>query len=193
MNIFSISSTLLWVVLIFNLLLTLALVRSVNKMSSTYIDGERLKIDTLQPGDTAPNFSALSLGGEEITLKDFNNKTVAFIFVSSKCEPCKTRIPEIEKVFPAAKDAGIEFVFVTNDDFDEANDFFGALNGNIKTLMVPKQNNAFRDEYKIFGTPSFCLVNSKGIIQEIGFFDQKWTSLVMEWVEIAIEKAKITG
>lgn len=178
----TISSMLLWVVLIFDLLLTLALVRKVNKLGVGNEIGERINLDTLKPGDPAPTFKALTLAGEKVTLEKYSDRSVVFVFVSSKCGPCRERIPEIEKVTPIAKEAGTDIVLVSNDDLETARTFFLGFNGNADVLIAPRSSNQFMDDYKVPATPYFCQVNSEGMIQTNGFFDQKWSSLVMQWV-----------
>jgi len=182
MDILSISSILLWVVLIFNLLLTLALVRSVNKLSSTHLNGERLKFDELQSGDTAPDFKAITLDGIEVTLKDYLNQSIVFVFVSSKCAPCKERIFEIEKILPIAEKAGVNIILVSNDDLETSKEHFSVYSNFNDVLIAPRTENQFMNDYKVPATPYFCLVNNEGLVQANGFFDRKWSSLVIQWV-----------
>lgn len=188
----TVSSVLLWVVLIFDLLLTLAVVRKVNKLGTGNEIGEKVNLDTLKPGDIAPGFTAVTIEGDEVSLKNnYFNKSVVFIFMSSRCGSCKEKIPEIEKVIPIARDAGIEIVYVSNDDIDATRAFFAGINGYPNILIAPRNSNPFMVDYKVPGTPYFCQVNSEGVIQTIGFFDQKWSSLVLQWVGARTQEVEL--
>lgn len=184
MGILAVNSILLWVVLIFNLLLTLALVRSVNNIGSNNLNREEIILDELKSGDIAPDFKAITLDGKEITLKDYINQSMVFVFVSSKCAPCKERISEIEKILPIVEKAGIDIILVSNDDLETSKQHFLEYDKFNNVLVAPRTENQFMYDYKVPATPYFCLVDNKGLVQTNGFFDQKWSTLVLQWVSI---------
>lgn len=81
-SILIISSILLWVVVLLNLLLTLGLARRIRNAAFPVM--ESLKI-----GQKAPDFSALTLQGKTVTLADYAGHAAAFVFVSPDCKPCR--------------------------------------------------------------------------------------------------------
>jgi thiol-disulfide isomerase/thioredoxin len=170
-------------------MLTLALVRSINKSGIRREDRERVKFNTLKPGDTAPDFVAFSLNREKVTLKSYLGKPVFFIFVSSQCGACKERIQDVEKVIPFAKRAGVEIVYVSYDEIEETKSYFSQVNGSGNIIIIPKENDIFLKNYKIPGTPYYFFINSEGKIQNNGFFDQEWTSLVLQWVNQKVKNS----
>lgn len=72
-QVIAISSVLLWAVVVFNLLLTFALIRQ--RTTGT------TKSDILKAGQPAPDFSAETLLGETVTLSDYAGQEVAFLFI----------------------------------------------------------------------------------------------------------------
>lgn len=177
-----ISSVLLWVVVGFNLLLTLALVRRANNsIKSETGEYDRVLLETLKSGDIAPPFLATTLEGVDVTLDTYAGQSIILIFVTSGCKSCKEKIPEIEKISSNALAAGIKFVFVCLDNMDTAIAYFNEFNTTSSVLVAPASSNSFATNYKIPGTPYFCLIDEQGIIQDAGFFDSKWYSRVLQW------------
>jgi hypothetical protein len=72
-----ISSISLWIVLLFNLLLTIGLVRQQN------IATRRVEVnDSLLIGQSAPDFTALTLDEQAVTLATYAGQEVAFVFIT---------------------------------------------------------------------------------------------------------------
>ncbi len=174
-----ISSVLLWVVVLFNLLLTMAVVRKTSQLDIT--ENHIEKIETLKAGDLAPDFVAINLDGIGVSLADYSGKNVAFIVVSSSCSPCLEKITEVEKLLPKAQNAGVEVVFVSIDDLPTAKTYFKGLNIVSQAIVASAAENTFIEDYKVLGTPYFCLVDGQGVILDAGLFDQKWYKNALNW------------
>ncbi len=71
-----VNSILLWVVVLFNLLLTLALVRRLNA------DRRSEHTMGLEAGQPTPDFTAQTLSGEAATRSTYIGRKVAFVFIS---------------------------------------------------------------------------------------------------------------
>src|SRR5437899_6166907 len=90
-----VSSGFLWLVVISNVLLTLALVRRLNQMGTP-----QTPEGGLEAGEAAPDFMAQTLGGATVTLADYAGRSVALVFLSTTCQPCRDRLPTLEKLGP---------------------------------------------------------------------------------------------
>jgi peroxiredoxin len=166
------SSTLLWVVVLFNLLLTFALVRRANTGTST----------GLRVGQQAPDFTAQTLGGETMNLASYAGREVAFIFISPHCKPCREGIPVYESFRPQAQQAGVELVLVSTGEIAETRTFVDELKIQMFVLVAPLGSNSFIKDYKASGTPSYCLINSKGKVESTGYPSQAaWNMLTELW------------
>src|SRR5215469_8424775 len=70
--------------------------------------------DGLKPGKKAPDFTLPSANGKEISLHDFAGRKVLLVFTQSGCSPCKTIVPELNRLGP------VEQVLVINNGDPEA-------------------------------------------------------------------------
>ncbi len=85
-----ISSVLLWVMILLNLLLTLGLSRRLNARLP--------RMDFLKIGQPAPSFTAQTLQGETVTLSSYARRAVAFVFTSPHSAN------RVVRSFPGSKD-----------------------------------------------------------------------------------------
>ncbi|MFZ6026977.1 MAG: peroxiredoxin family protein [Chloroflexota bacterium] len=173
------SSVLLWAVVGFNLLLTLALVRKANA------DGHSQQMG-LAPGTPAPGFTAQTLDGNTVTLADYAGKKVVFLFISPYCDACKERMPEYQLLHAKARHSGVDMVLVNIiGDFDAVREMATELKLMLPLLHAPQKSNSFARDYKVMGTPFYCLVDEKGIVQSMNYpgleAGSEWKKLVSAW------------
>src|SRR5512140_1069384 len=93
----AINSILLWVVVLFNLLLTLALIRRVNSLPAMK-DPEILKV-----GEKAPSFTLENSDGSMVTEVDFAGRQKVMVFVAPGCGACRTQMPKLQELYPQTK------------------------------------------------------------------------------------------
>ena len=168
---------LLWIAVLFNLLLSLALIRQ--RQHATRVGG-------LKVGDRAPNFTAKTLQGEAVSLASYASRTVAFIFVSPNCGPCREALPRYEALHSKAKRSGAELVLVSIADLADTETFVNDFQISLPVLVAPSESNSFMSEYKATGTPFFCLVGPDGKIQSSGLTGPEtgeWQTLIRNWTE----------
>lgn len=171
-----VSSILLWVVVLFNLLLTLALVRKINRPS--YPEGG------LKRGTPAPEFTAETLSGEKVNLATYGGRSVAFIFVSPHCNPCRSSMPSYEALYLKAKEAGVDLVLVSTGEAAETHAFVDEFKTHLPVLVAPQPSNSFMNDYKATGTPAYCLLDEKGKVISSGYPSRDmgpWKELADAW------------
>jgi peroxiredoxin len=182
-----ISAVLAWVVILFNLMLTLALVRRVNSGAGARTTPSRGE-GGLNAGELAPNFLAQTLDGREVSLTTYAGRSVAFVFVDPGCGPCIESLPQYESVRPKANKAGVEFVLVSTGLMEETRAFVDQYRIQSPVLVAPHRANPFHEDYKMRGTPSYTLVDKEGKVQSAGhpnFQMGNWKKLVTEWESAA--------
>lgn len=158
-----VSSLLLWMIVILNLFLTLALARRINNV------GQRDKLDPgLSAGEIAPDFSVQTLNGETITRSMYAGRKVAFVFISTHCAPCHDLVLQLESLTSKAIQAGVEVVLVSSDKQEETRPFIEQKNIRFPVLVVPRETSTFLDDYRSPGTPAYCFVNADGKIHLAG-------------------------
>jgi peroxiredoxin len=181
-----VSSAFLWVVVLSNLLLTLALVRRLNKGSrSTPAIG-------LKSGQQAPDFSAHTLNNETVTRSTFVGRKAAFIFISTQCDPCREFMPSLTSLENDAAQAGVELILVSSDEQEETRAFAEELNISLPVLVAPRKTNSFFEDYKATLTPSYCFINEQGLVQSAGLtglVGGNWQKLTNSWTQHTISVA----
>lgn len=175
-----ISSALLWAVVLFNLLLTLAVVRRVN----TAFEDVKPAENGLKEGAQAPDFTAQTLDGETVTLSSLVGKPTAFIFISHGCGPCHEELPNYLALHPKAEQAGARLILVSVGSLESTRELVKEFQIRAPVLVAPENSNSFASDYKMRGTPAYTYVDAQGKIQSAGRpnnnFDT-WKRITESW------------
>jgi peroxiredoxin len=175
-QIFVISSILLWLVVVFNLILTLATIRRLNGPGEKKVGPEK--------GSPAPDFTAETLQGEHVTLARYAGKRTAFLFVAPNCIPCREGMPQFEEWYSQAEQSGVSFVLVSNGSLADTQALVQELHISLPVLVAPRASNSFVTDYKISSTPSYCLIDAQGIVESAGYPSinfSEWKNLLDSW------------
>lgn len=174
------SSIVSWLVILLNLVLTFALIRKVSTGGTRGNQG--FPEIGLAVGSEAPAFTAQTLAGEVVTRATYANRSTAFVFISTHCQPCRTILPEIEQLAPAAARAGVDIVLVSNDTQEATRAFVDEMQIHSPVLIAPFDSNPFLKEYKATMTPSYCLIDIQGKVQSAGHPQSpEWKALAESW------------
>jgi peroxiredoxin len=160
-----VSSVLLWIVLICNVLLTLALVRNANKTTA-----QRKLVPTpegLKEGEQAPAFSAQALDDTTVTLEDYSKQAMLLVFIAPHCGACEDILPSLNTIGPQMMET--ELVLVSDSSIEDARTLAKEHNITLPLLSAPRQKNSFFTDYKVRGTPTYYLINARGQIQATGY------------------------
>ena len=152
----AISSLFLWLIVLANVFLTLALIRRLNRTGQS-----RLEIG-LKAGTTAPDFTAQTLQGITKTLADYLGRAAVLIFVSPTCQPCRERLPMLQKTAAEARASEVEFVLVSGGTLEETQAWNQEVDVQLPLLVAPQGRNPFFQDYQINRTPTFCLLGADG-------------------------------
>lgn len=171
------SSILLWIVVLLNLVLTLALVRRINSTS-----GSSPTIETGPPlGEKAPDFTATTLAGETVTLASYTGHAMTLLFVAPHCRHCN----DLLKILSARiREVTSELTVVFNSSPQEAEVLTRDLDIHFPLLLAPSSENPFFESYNISATPSYCSLNEQGVVQAKGVAgpnEQPWQNLMEGW------------
>jgi peroxiredoxin len=174
-----VNAVLLWIVVLFNLLLTLALVRKLNAQTTGRPDFENAP--TLEAGAPAPEFVAETLDGQAINRSTYHQRAVVFLFVSPSCQPCGEKIATFNRLAPRAKQHGTELVLVSVAGQEETRDFLRQHATSLPVLVAAPETSRFEEDYKVVGTPFHCFVDENGVVKSAGFLGAKWEKLAQSW------------
>lgn len=162
-----VSIVLLWLLGLFNLLLTLALVRRINAASKSEATDASLEVG-LQVGQIAPDFNAQTPDGEVVTRSHYAGRKVAFVFFSTHCRPCRELLPRLDLLKSGATLAGVELALVSSSPLEEIRSFIEQLDISLPVLVATRENSSFMEDYKSSVTPSYCLLDQQGTVQSAG-------------------------
>ena len=78
------------------------------------------RVLALQPGKLSPQFTLMSIDGEEVSLSDFKGKVVYLDFWASWCGPCIREVPYAKELQKEFEGTDVVFLYVSLDENDEA-------------------------------------------------------------------------
>ena len=165
----------LWVVVLTNLMLTLAIIRRMNSGPVPTPQG-------LQAGESAPTFSAETLTGRTVTLADFQRRT-AFVFLAPGCPPCVESLPEYVRLAHLAKSSTTDLVVVSEGDAASTRQLVHDAGIQTDVVVAPRPANTFFDDYKVPRTPHFMVVENKQVVMAGAPYpsNRDWKALVALW------------
>jgi peroxiredoxin len=116
---------------VFNLLLILLVARRVRRLAERPM--APMPRPWLAPGTKVPDFEAVSVGGERLSLDSLRGRRSLVGFFSTSCEPCQEQLPVFAR--QAAADGGPRQVLaVVVGTAEEAEEFVALLTG--KAMVV---------------------------------------------------------
>lgn len=123
----------------------------------------------LQIGQAAPDFSAKSLDGQTVNLKDLQGKVVVLTFWSTRCAICHSEIPKLNQVAERYKGKDVMFLALTMENEAKVNPYLRQNPFNYTILpngfgVVLKYANMTKDGGISMGFPSYFLINKQGAI-----------------------------
>lgn len=124
-------------------------------------------------GAMAPDFSLMTLTGEEIGLVDLRGKPVVINFWATWCAPCVIEMPILQKYYEIYKDE-IEVLAINADEPPvQVQKFIEGIEVTFPILLDP--GAVLQDLYRIRGYPTTFFLDTKGIIriQHIGLLKEE--------------------
>lgn len=129
-------------------------------------------------GQSAENFTAVSLSGETIDLESLRGKVVVLTFWSTRCEICKTEIPQLNLLAKNFKGRDVVFLALTADNSAKVESFvkskpfnFNILPNSFGVLLKYADRDGAGNIN--MGFPAHFLLNQEGeIVLKTNGFDK---------------------
>jgi peroxiredoxin len=141
-----------------------------------------------QRGDLAPDFSTLTISGEEISLSDFRGKYVLLNFWGSWCQPCYTALPDLWEAYEEFSDDDFAIIGIALESSEEtATTFIESYKikwPNVVELVDSEQT--IIKSYNVQGYPSYYLIDKEGKIAEFGlggFFTNRLMDILTYYLD----------
>lgn len=124
---------------------------------------------SLQVGQSAPEFVAQTLDGQTVNLKDLQGKVVVLTFWSTRCAICHAEIPKLNQIVERYKGQEVAFLALTMENEAKVNPYLRKTPFNYTILtngfgVVLKYANMTKDGAINMGFPSYFLINKQGSI-----------------------------
>lgn len=117
---------------------------------------------SLGRGKPAPYFTASTLGGTQISLKDLEGKLTVIDVWASWCGPCKQQSPYFERMAMKYADKNVQFVALSTDE--SVKDWL--IDAKAKSDAVMQLHvsdiNQFSKNYNVQSIPRYLLIDSGG-------------------------------
>lgn len=134
--------------------------------------GALYEIDALQPGQDAPDFSAVTIDGETIRLTGFRGRIVLLDFWATDCGPCWPEFPHLRTLHTSLPESDFSLIGVSQDHDEELlREVLEQENLLWPRIREPTQ---WRDRvpifgavsklYNVWGIPRTVLIDREGII-----------------------------
>ena len=112
----------------------------------------------------APEFRAVDITGEEISLVDLRGKVVLLNFWASWCRPCIAKLPLIQQLYEQYAAGGLVIIGINLDRSERMmerilEDF------NITFRQIFAQAKEIADLYGVVGTPETFLIDRQGVVR----------------------------
>ncbi len=116
-------------------------------------------------GQVAPNFSLETLTGETLRLSDFRGRPVLLNFWTSWCPPCRTEMPELQKVQEALGDQVVILavnLLYQEDRLEDVHAFVRELGLTFPILL--DRDGRVATDYRVVSLPASFFVDPEGKI-----------------------------
>jgi thiol-disulfide isomerase/thioredoxin len=115
-------------------------------------------------GKLAPDFTAVTQDGKEVSLSDYKGKVVYIDFWASWCGPCKREMPHAEKVKKHFKGKQVVFLNVSVDRNESSwRKILNTMNVNgVNAIAKGEDLKEVAYSYQLRSIPAFVLVDKKG-------------------------------
>ncbi len=124
-------------------------------------------------GTQAPNFSAFTLEGGDMSLADYRDKVVLLNIWATWCAPCREEMPSMQRLYDEFADTDFEILAVSVDAQVGERDASGNPGGNLQAFadefaltfpIVHDPAGNIQRVYQTTGVPETFLIGRDGII-----------------------------
>jgi peroxiredoxin len=115
-------------------------------------------------GKPAPDFTATTVDGAEVTLSELKGQPVWLTFGASWCQPCRAENPDIQAAYEKHRAKGLVVlaIFIT-EDAPTVRDY--ATRVGLTYQKVADPNTRIASAYRIVGIPSHFFIDSTGVLR----------------------------
>ncbi len=142
-----------------------------------FVAGDRLSLPSLlapssapRVGAKAPDFTLNTADGKAVKLSDFRGQRVVLNFWATWCPPCRSEMPDVNKVATEYRDQGVVVLAV---DQLESPDKVAAFYSEVGIGASPAINTIYdsvgtvAEDYHVTALPSTFVIDQNGVIRDV--------------------------
>ena len=139
-----------------------------------YLRVEQNNVKQLAPGTTIADFSGHQLRDQSpINTAQFSDYAKVLLFLSSKCDKCKGKLPELDELSQYSLDAGVFLQILTHEPKRAIRGFLQGTALADSTLLIDEQTTNMLNPQG--ASPYYLFVSQDNVIQAQGFIgDENW-------------------
>lgn len=118
-------------------------------------------------GETAPDFVAVSLNGDVVSLSDYRGKPVWLNFWGSWCPPCRAEMPDIQAAYEELAPKGLVLLAVSLGDAPDVAAEFAKRNNVTFTVLLDPNRKLTSAAYPIYNFPTHIFIDETGTVRKI--------------------------
>jgi peroxiredoxin len=134
----------------------------------------RGRFTPLDVGSRAPEYTALTLDGDSVSLSTFHGDVVLLNVWATWCPPCVKEMPALQRLHEQLADAGLSIVAVSVDAPPSLGNVMGAFSGDIRAFadrfgltftVLHDPSGRIQARYQVNGLPTTFLIDREGRIR----------------------------
>jgi cytochrome c biogenesis protein CcmG/thiol:disulfide interchange protein DsbE len=115
-------------------------------------------------GAHAPDFTATTLDGEQVSMAALQGRPVWLLFVATWCSGCRAEMPDVQAAHQAQVPDGVEVVAVyVGEDQSVVQGYAERLGLNFD--QVPDTQSSLSAGYGVRGIPAHFFIDADGVVQ----------------------------
>lgn len=118
-------------------------------------------------GNTAPDFQLTRTDGSTVSLNDLHGAPAVLVFWTAWCPSCKDEAPHINDLAAQYGSRGVRVLGINIKD-SQARTEGGIKDFGIRYPVARDADAAVTRTYKVTGTPTIILLDSKGVVRYSG-------------------------
>lgn len=122
--------------------------------------------DVPEVGALAPDFTAVTLDGDEVTLSEFRGRPVWLTFGATWCASCRVEAPDIQAAYEESDDTVVLAVYLSEDAGD-VRPYVERLGMTFTHLPDPDERLASR--FHVIGVPMHYFIDREGVVRALKF------------------------
>jgi peroxiredoxin len=128
--------------------------------------------ERLGVGKQAPDFALRAVAGPNVRLSEQRGDVVVIAFWSSRCNPCRAHLAELDQVYSGLRAQGL-MVFAVNvdDDVRAAREYASQLRVQYPVLLDPSKQVA--RAYRVDALPMMFTIDRAGVVRGIRRDDKR--------------------